>query len=227
MGNILSFNDVSYHYLQANKKNHILSHVNYTFETGKLYTIVGPSGSGKTTTLSLAGALDTPKGGEIIYEDKKIKEIGDCQYRSHMVGMVFQSFNLIKYMSALQNVQMAMEISKKKLPNRKQTAVQLLEKLGLSRDEIHRNINQLSGGQQQRVAIARAISTDAKIILADEPTGNLDAETAKDIMGIFLDLAHNDEKCVIVVTHSVQFAEQADIILKLKSGQLTQYIKKN
>lgn len=220
MNGILSLKDVSYHYMHANKKNWILQNVNYTFEQGKLYTILGPSGCGKTTTLTIAGALDQPMSGEVLYEGTNINEIGISRYRSDKIGIVFQSFNLINYMNAVQNVQMVMEITKNKILNKRKKALELLSKFGLTEEEAFRNVLKLSGGQQQRVAIARAIATDAAIILADEPTGNLDADTAMEIIDIFLRLAHEDGKCIIAVTHSDTFAQKADIIIRLKHGQL-------
>jgi ABC-type antimicrobial peptide transport system, ATPase component len=220
MSGILVFKDVCYFYNQSNKKIEILKNANYTFEKGKMYTLLGPSGCGKTTTLALASALESPVNGEILYEGRRISEIGMSRYRSDKIGIVFQSFNLINYMSAMQNVQMVMEITRNKINNKKQTALDLLKKVGLSEDEAHRNIMKLSGGQQQRVAIARAIASDAGLIFADEPTGNLDADTALEIVEIFYKLAHNDGKCIIAVTHSNVLAGKADVIVKLKNGQI-------
>lgn len=226
MEEVLSFKDLSYYYQNGNKKINILSHADFAFETGKLYTILGPSGSGKTTTLALASALEPPKSGEILYRNENINKIGLTKYRNSKIGIVFQSYNLLTYMNALQNVTMTMEITSNAISNRKEKAYALLEKVGLDRDEACRNVNKLSGGQQQRVAIARAISTDAEVILADEPTGNLDAETAQGIIQIFMDLAHKDGKCVIAVTHSVDFAKQADAVIQLKGGKLRDITKK-
>lgn len=226
MEEVLSFKDLNYYYQNGNKKINILSHADFAFETGKLYTILGPSGSGKTTTLALASALEPPKSGEILYRNENINKIGLTKYRNSKIGIVFQSYNLLTYMNALQNVTMTMEITSNAISNRKEKAYALLEKVGLDRDDACRNVNKLSGGQQQRVAIARAISTDAEVILADEPTGNLDAETAQGIIQIFMDLAHKDGKCVIAVTHSVDFAKQADAVIQLKGGKLRDITKK-
>jgi putative ABC transport system ATP-binding protein len=220
MGEILQFKDLDYFYENHGKKVVILEQANFTFEEGKLYTILGPSGSGKTTTLSLAAALDAPKGGDVIFKGQSIKEIGFTKYRNSKIGIIFQSYNLLPYMNALQNVQMAMEITSNKIENSKERAYQLLEHVGISRDKARRNVNKLSGGEQQRVAIARAISTDANLILADEPTGNLDTNTAQEVIDVFKSLAHDDGKCVIAVTHSIPFSEQADVIIKLENGKL-------
>lgn len=222
MNEILSFKDIGFYYEGNGRKTMILEHADFTFEKGKLYTILGPSGSGKTTTLALASALEPPKSGEVIYENENINQIGLTRYRNSKIGIVFQSYNLLTYMNALQNVMMAMEITDNMIENKKERAYELLEKVGLDKEKAHRNVNKLSGGEQQRVAIARAISTNAELILADEPTGNLDTDTAKEIINIFASLAHNDGKCVIAVTHSEEFAKQADVIVRLNEGKLVQ-----
>jgi len=220
MSKILEFKEVGYFYENRAKRVEILSDVNFSFQSGKLYTILGPSGSGKTTTLSLAAALDEPKNGAVLFEGKNIREIGATNYRGNKIGIVFQSFNLLPYMNAVQNVQASMEITSNKIDKSKTRALTLLEKVGISSDKAVRNVNKLSGGEQQRVAIARAIATDAELILADEPTGNLDSDTSKEIIDIFIKLAHEDDKCVIAVTHSEAFAEKADVVVKLEDMKL-------
>lgn len=222
MNEILSFCNVGYYYKNGDKKTAILEDTNFIFEKGKLYTILGASGSGKTTTLALAAALEPPKSGEILYNGKSLKDIGLTRYRSDKIGIVFQSYNLLNYMNALQNVRMTMEITHNNADKSKERAFALLEKVGISRDKAVRNVNKLSGGEQQRVAIARAISTNAELILADEPTGNLDTNTAMEIMQIFYNLAHDDGKCVIAVTHSSEFAAKADVVLSLEDKKLLQ-----
>jgi putative ABC transport system ATP-binding protein len=217
---ILELKDIDYYYESGEQKISILEDADYSFEKGKLYTIVGPSGSGKTTTLTLAGALESPKSGEVLFDGKDIKEIGYTTYRNSKIGIVFQAYNLLNYLTPLQNVMAAMEITKNPIENKKQRAEELLERMGLTKNQMKRNINKLSGGEQQRVAIARAISTNADIILADEPTGNLDGNTAKEIVEIFKELAHKDGKCVIAVTHSEAFAEEADVVVKLQEHKL-------
>lgn len=216
MEEILRFENLDYFYTNRQKQSDILKGASYSFEKGKLYTILGPSGSGKTTTLALAAALDVPKGGKVYFRNQTLEEIGFTRYRSSRIGIVFQSYNLLPYMNGLQNVMTAMEITE----NKKERACALLEKVGIDRDKARRNVNKLSGGEQQRIAIARAISTDAELILADEPTGNLDADTAKEIIDIFKSLAHDDGKCVIAVTHSSDFSEQADVVVRLQQGKL-------
>ncbi|APH18062.1 ABC transporter ATP-binding protein [Clostridium botulinum] len=215
MNTVLEFKNVNYSYKDAGKELIILDSVDFNFESGKFYTILGASGSGKTTALSLASALDSPKSGEILYEGKDIKKIGLTNYRNQHIGIVFQAYNLINYMTGIQNIVTAMEITRNEIPDRKQKAYELIEKVGLKREEGERSVLNLSGGQQQRVAIARALSTNAKIILADEPTGNLDSKTSVDIIKLFQKLAHEDNKCIIMVTHSLEIASMSDVIINL------------
>lgn len=220
MERILEFRDVTYYYESGERKISILEHANYSFELGKLYTIVGPSGSGKTTTLTLAGALEAPKEGTVLFQGQDLKKLGYTAYRNQKIGIVFQAYNLLEYLTPYQNVLSAMEITKNPIPEKKRRAEELLARMGLTKDQMHRRIQKLSGGEQQRVAIARALSTDAQILLADEPTGNLDVDTAREIVEIFKELAHRDGKCVIAVTHSQEFAKEADVVLKLEGKAL-------
>ncbi len=220
MNTVLEFKNVNYSYKDAGKELIILDSVDFNFESGKFYTILGASGSGKTTALSLASALDSPKSGEILYEGKDIKKIGLTNYRNQHIGIVFQAYNLINYMTGIQNIVTAMEITRNEIPDRKQKAYELIEKVGLKREEGERSVLNLSGGQQQRVAIARALSTNAKIILADEPTGNLDSKTSVDIIKLFQKLAHEDNKCIIMVTHSLEIASMSDVIINLDNKKL-------
>lgn len=220
MSAILQFEKVSYAYQQGGATSLILKSVDYAFMRGKFYTILGPSGSGKTTTLSLAAALDTPRSGRILYEGTDIKQLGLERYRNEKVAIVFQNYHLLPYMTALQNVVTAMEIRKTTGSNKKAKALELLERVGLTKEEAERNVLRLSGGQQQRVAIARALSCDVDLILADEPTGNLDEETAMEIITLFKELAHQENKCIITVTHSNEIARQSDTALWLKHKTL-------
>ena len=204
---VLETKEVFYSYAKGNK---ILSGVSAVFETGKMYAILGPSGSGKTTMLSLLGGLDSPTKGEILFDGEDIAGHGLEYHRRRHVSLIFQSYNLIDYMTPVENVKLTA----------KQDALPVLERLGLTKEEAKRNVLKLSGGQQQRVAIARTLASSAPFILADEPTGNLDEDTAAEITGILKESAHALEKCVIVVTHSNELAKQADIVLKLKRGSL-------
>ncbi|MFQ9922722.1 MAG: ABC transporter ATP-binding protein [Beduini sp.] len=220
MNEILRFEDLDYYYQDGNQQVEILKKASQTFEAGKIYAIVGASGSGKTTSLVLAGGLDQPKAGKIYFKGRDIQEMGLTVYRQKEISIVFQSYNLIYYMNAYQNVLNALSISKVKIPDKKQYALQVLGSLGLNESLSTRDIRKLSGGQQQRVAIARAIARDVDLILADEPTGNLDSKTAKEIIRLFIDLAHKQNKCIILVTHSQEIAKKCDVVIQIKEGKL-------
>lgn len=206
---ILELDNISYSY-KNNKKQKVLNNVNMPFEKGSFYAILGTSGSGKTTLLSLLAGLDEPQAGEVLFLGENIKVKGYENHRREHISLVFQNYNLIDYMTPIENL---------KLVNKKADK-QILVDFGLSEQDIHRNVLQLSGGQQQRVAIARALVSDVPIILADEPTGNLDEDTADDIIRVLQHSAHKEEKCVIVVTHSKHLAKQADVVLELKNKRL-------
>ncbi|GAA3349245.1 ABC transporter ATP-binding protein [Lysinibacillus sp. FSL M8-0216] len=220
MDTILQFKNLYYYYVSNNRKNTLLENVNFTFEQGCFYSVLGPSGSGKTTALSLASGLDNPKEGHVLYKGKDIRKIGLDKYRNKFVSVIFQSYNLITYMTALQNVVTAMEITGVKVKDKKKRALELLEMVGLTEIEAKRKVLQLSGGQQQRVAIARALSSDVDLLIADEPTGNLDEKTSAEIVELFQELAHQENKCIIVVTHSQEVAKQSDKIIYLKKRNL-------
>ena len=202
---VLSLQNISFSY----GKTPVLKDISYEFEKGKMYCIIGKSGAGKTTLLSLLSGLAKPTAGDIIYDGKSIAKIDKYTFRSRYIGVVFQSFNLITKYTALENVVLSMDVSGAKIKNKKQKALELLESVGLDEDEANRRVLKLSGGQQQRVAIARALSYDPDIILADEPTGNLDRDTQKEIMDIFRDLTEQG-KCVILVSHSPDVAAMCD-----------------
>lgn len=202
---LLSLQNISFSY----DKTPVLKDISYEFEKGKMYCIIGKSGAGKTTLLSLLSGLATPTAGEIIYDGKSIAKIDKYTFRSKFIGVVFQSFNLITKYTALENVILSMDVSGARIKDKKQRALELLDSVGLDEDEANRRVLKLSGGQQQRVAIARALSYNPDIILADEPTGNLDRDTQKEIMDIFRELT-NQGKCVILVSHSPDVAEMCD-----------------
>ena len=202
---ILSLQNISFSY----DKTPVLKDISYDFEKGKMYCIIGKSGAGKTTLLSLLSGLAAPTAGDIIYDGKSITKIDKYTFRSKYIGVVFQSFNLITKYTALENVVLSMDVAGYKTKSKSARALELLDSVGLDEDEANRHVLKLSGGQQQRVAIARALSYDPDIILADEPTGNLDRDTQKEIMDIFRALA-DQEKCVILVSHSPDVAEMCD-----------------
>ena len=208
---ILKLENVSYQY----EKNHdVLHNLSFVFETGKVYAIKGKSGSGKTTLLSLLSGLEKPTSGQVLYQGKNLKTMDLDKYRSHEIGIVFQSFNLLPNLTAVENIILSMDINHLNVKDK-----ELLEKVGLNRQMGERRILKLSGGEQQRVAIARSLSYQSQLILADEPTGNLDAETEKEIIDILLHLAHRENKCVIIVTHSNQVAKKADLVFAIKKSK--------
>lgn len=210
---ILKMDSVSYQYnsLQEN----VLNQITASFEEGKFYAIIGKSGAGKSTLLSLLAGLDTPTKGKILFEDQDIAQKGYNHHRRKQISLVFQNYNLIDYLTPMENV---------RLVNSQANKDSLLQ-LGLNEKEIHRNVLRLLGGQQQRVAIARALASTAPIILADEPTGNLDEGTAMDIIEVLIKSAKQKNKCVIVVTHSKELANKADVVLELSNKNLVEVTK--
>ncbi|NLC34163.1 MAG: ABC transporter ATP-binding protein [Erysipelothrix sp.] len=214
-------NELNYFYQDGDQRRFILRDVNVSFDKGVFYTILGQSGSGKTTLLSLLSALDAPKSGVVRYDGVDIRSIGYETYRRNKIGIVFQNYNLVPHLTAFENVLLAMEITENELPEDRNTvAYNLLDYIGISKSKADRLVTQLSGGEQQRVAIARALSTNVDCILADEPTGNLDEEMEIEIVEIFKKLAHEHNKCVIVVTHSQEIARQADVSYTLRKGNI-------
>lgn len=215
--NILEMKNITFSYDNQKK---VLENISITFEEGKIYGIFGKSGAGKTTLLSLLAGLENIKDGDIFYQGKSLKNKNTDYYRSHNIGIIFQSYNLLPYLTALENVILSIELNNSKVKNKKEKAYQLLKKVGLDEEKSNRRILQLSGGEQQRVAIARAISYDSKIILADEPTGNLDKETEYEIIELLSKLAHDDHKCVIIISHSGRVKHHTDIAYDLINGKL-------
>ena len=201
---VLSLQNVCFSY----GKIPVLKDLTYSFEKGKMYCILGRSGAGKTTLLSLLSGLASPESGGVYYGEQNLSKIDRYTFRSRYMGVIFQSFNLLTKYTALENVILSMEIAGVKGDRRKR-ALELLESVGLEEEEANRRVLLLSGGQQQRVAIARALSHDPEILLADEPTGNLDSETQREIMEIFREQA-NQGKCVILVSHSEEVASLCD-----------------
>ena len=198
----------------------VLKNINMDFSLGNVYGIYGKSGAGKSTLLSLLAGLEKTKDGDILYEGFDVDKISREKYRSSHVGIIFQQYNLLPQLTALENVILSMDISGIKEKNKKSKALKLLKKVGIDETKANRRILMLSGGEQQRVAIARALSYDSKVILADEPTGNLDGENEKAIIEILKDLAHKENKCVIVVSHSDRVKKEVDILYYLENGKL-------
>ena len=218
---ILRLEDICYGYEDGGYRREILKHLSYEFEEGEFYTILGPSGSGKTTLLSIIAGLDRPEQGKIYYENEDIEKIGLNKYRRNKVGIVFQSYNLINYLTGLENIELAMCETDNKIPkNRKEIAYALLEKFGIVKSKADRLVTRLSGGEQQRIAIARAIASNVDLIFADEPTGNLDSATEEEIIKIFKMLTSEFGKTVIVVTHSNEVSKLSDHRVLLHDGVL-------
>lgn len=213
--NKLIVKDVKFTYEDGQKANTVLKGINAEFESGKLYCIIGESGSGKTTLISLISALDSLQEGDILFNGESIKKIGYGNFRLHYVNIVFQSYNLLTYMTAKENVEVAVDYTGIKYD--KEYTYKMLEQVGIDKEKADRTVLKLSGGEQQRVAIARCIATDEPIIVADEPTGNLDEDTEEKIIQIFKELAKAG-KIVILVSHSKKVASHADVVYKIRKG---------
>ena len=200
-----------------------LDDVSLNLRDNEFVAILGPSGSGKTTLLNIIGGLDRYDSGDLIINGistKKYKDRDWDSYRNHTIGFVFQSYNLLPHLTAAENIILSMDINHLKEKNKKQKAIELLNQVGLSSDYAERKILRLSGGEQQRVAIARSLSYHPNMIIADEPTGNLDRETEDEILTILKDLAHKEQKCVIIVTHSKNVCDNVDVVYELKKQKV-------
>jgi putative ABC transport system ATP-binding protein len=218
---ILKLENIGYYYNDGTTKRQILDDLNYDFAKGMFYTILGPSGSGKTTLLSIISGLENSLAGKVSYDGKDITEIGLDQYRRNKIAIVFQQYNLITYLTGKENIELAMCETDNEIPkNKEAVAYSLLEQFGIVKSKADRLVTQLSGGEQQRVAIARALASNVDLIFADEPTGNLDTATEKEIIKIFKMLTEEYGKTVIVVTHSESVSSLSDQRLLLENGKL-------
>lgn len=220
---MLTLNHVSFSYRQSKTQNNVLSNITLSFDVGKIYAIYGPSGSGKTTCLSLLGGLDTPTEGTVEIDGTDIKTIGYSELRKHYVAYIFQDYHLFPYMTPMENVMLAALISKT-MPQKeqKEKAAEHLLSIGIDEATMNRPVNKISGGQQQRTAIARALIKSPTYILADEPTGNLDKENAGIVLEILRNLAKQENKCVIIATHSEIVRDYADVTMTIREGKLLQ-----
>ena len=216
--NVLTLKKVEYKY--EGTKKAVLKGVSADFEAGKTYAIAGKSGSGKSTLLSLIAGLDVCTGGEILHQGISLKTLDRDEYRAKEIGVIFQAFNLITNSTGIENIVLSMNISGSREKNKREFAYALLEKVGIDKETADRKILKLSGGEQQRIGIARALAHNPGIIIADEPTGNLDKDTEADILRILTALARDDGKCVIIVTHSKKVTSIADVLLGMSDGQL-------
>lgn len=213
---ILSIQNASYRYLDAAPDEYAIKNVSFDFEEGKVYAIRGRSGTGKTTLLSLITGLERCNEGSIIFDGKDLSNINLDKYRNSEIGIVFQSYNLLPFMTASENIILSMDASGIKEKNKKEKALELMKSVGLKEEHANRKVLRLSGGEQQRVAIARSLSYNPKMIVADEPTGNLDKQTENEILDIFKRLAHDENKCIIIVSHSENVCKNVDVIYDLK-----------
>jgi len=216
---MLKLENISYHYKKSSRD--VLNHISATFESGRFTSIIGPSGSGKTTLLSIMAGLDTPSTGTITIDEVNLASIDLDSYRRERIAMIFQAFHLFPLLTAMENVCYPMEMNK--MENVKEKAYKLLESVGILEEKHHRYPANLSGGEQQRVAIARALSTGAKVILADEPTGNLDKANGDAVVEILKSLAHEKGYAVIVVTHNLEIADSSDVVYRMSDGVLSTY----
>lgn len=197
--------------------------VSFSVKDGQFASIIGKSGSGKSTLLSLLGALDSPTSGSIIVGDKDVAKMHDralVAYRGQKIGFVFQNYNLVPNLTALENVMLPMEFAKQPKKQRKERAIELLNQVGLDTDKQLRKPGRLSGGEQQRVAIARALANKPQLILADEPTGNLDSQNGKLIFDLLHHLAKKEKTTIVTVTHDLAIAGKTDVTFTLKDGKL-------
>ncbi len=217
---ILEITNLSYDYITKAGRVHAVKEATASFDTGVVYAIVGRSGSGKSTLMSLMAGLDVPKEGKILYEGVDLASIDRDRYRREHVGMIFQSYYLLPQLTAVENVELALELSKY-AGNRRERAMEMLSLVGIAKEQFRKRSPEFSGGEQQRIAVARAIAADPSVILADEPTGNLDNENSLNIVGILGDLAHRFGKCVIIITHASEVAERADMTLHMNDGYLS------
>lgn len=205
---IMQVKEVTYCYTSGKP---VLKEVNMTLNAGKMYVILGPSGCGKTTLLSLMGGLDIPSSGQILFNNQDIAQIGLGVHRRKDVAFIFQNYNLIDYMTPKENVELTAVSD----------PVAILKQVGLTDNEMKRSVLKLSGGQQQRVAIARALASEAPVILADEPTGNLDEQTSAEITRLLKEKARDFHKCVVIVSHSNEIANQSDKVFRLSDGKIS------
>jgi len=218
---ILTMKNVSYSYKNKYRTVHAVNGVSCSFDQGKVYAIVGKSGSGKTTLLSLLAGLDLPSQGEVLYNGTATSKMDKDKYRRQDVAVIYQAFNLFPLLTVLENVMYPLELNGINVKDAQIQAAEQIISVGLKEDMFKQYPVMLSGGEQQRVAIARALAAKSKVILADEPTGNLDTENGANVIKILKDLAHINNCCVIIVTHDLGIADQADVVMRMKDGTFT------
>lgn len=217
MKEILKVVDLSFTY---DKEKFVLKDINMSFDSGLTYCIYGKSGAGKSTLLSLLAGLETSNYGNIYYKNKDLFKSNLDDYRCNEIGIIFQGYNLLFQLTAIENIVLSMDISNIKIQDKEKFALKLLDSVGIDEEKARRRVLHLSGGEQQRVAIARALSYDSKIILADEPTGNLDPDTEDEIIDLLLKIAHKENKCVIIISHSKDVRSKVDKLYHLVNGKI-------
>lgn len=217
---ILEVHDVKFSYRTRYHQVDALKGVSYTFEEGKVYALVGKSGSGKSTLLSLMAGLDLPQAGEILFEGKPTSSMDLNQYRREKAAVIYQSFRLFPLLTVSENVTYPMELRGLGGKAAREQAKALIQKVNLPETALNRFPSMLSGGEQQRVAIARALGMDSKLLLADEPTGNLDTENGNHIIDLLVNLAHEDGYCVIIATHDMDILPRMDAVCRIQDGKL-------
>ncbi len=220
--NILELHDVTYSYNSKYQKVEAIKHIDCSFEQGKVYAIIGKSGSGKSTLLSLLAGLDLPASGKILFKGEPINSMDLAKYRRECAAMIYQSFRLFPLLTVSENITYPMELRGFKGDQARLRARELAARVALPESAIDRFPNMLSGGEQQRVGIARAMSMDTMLLLADEPTGNLDEENSCNIIDILVDLAHKDGYCVIIATHDLGILPKMDVVFHMNSGVIHQ-----
>lgn len=217
---LIELNNVSYSYQSQYQNVEAVKNVSFELEQGKVYAIIGKSGSGKSTLLSLMAGLALPETGEILYKGKSTKSLKLEEYRRDKASVIYQTFNLFPLMTVLENVIFPLELKGMKYKEAKEIAEEHIDSVGLDKQHYRRFPNMLSGGERQRVAIARALATGSKLLLADEPTGSLDVANGDLVVKLLIDLAHNDNLAVVIVTHDLAISQRADVVFQMKDGRL-------
>ncbi|QRN82774.1 ABC transporter ATP-binding protein [Chloroflexota bacterium] len=219
---LLEVKDVSFSYQSRYQTNRVLNNVSCEFEAGKVYAVVGKSGSGKSTMLSLLGGLDLPDEGEVLFKQKPTSKMDLSRYRLESAAMIYQSFRLLPLLTVSENITLPMELRGFRGKPARDKAKELVSRVALPDSVLDRFPGMLSGGEQQRVAIARSLSMDTNLLLADEPTGNLDEENSQNIVDILVSIAHRDGYCVVIATHDLAILPKMDVVYHMKSGSLVE-----
>jgi len=219
---LLEVKEVSFSYQSKYQTNAVLKKVSCAFEAGKVYAVVGKSGSGKSTMLSLLGGLDVPDEGEVLFKQEPTSKMNLSRYRLESAAMIYQSFRLLPLLTVSENITLPMELRGFRGKPARDKAKELVSRVALPDSVLDRFPGMLSGGEQQRVAIARSLSMDTNLLLADEPTGNLDEDNSQNIVDILVNIAHRDGYCVVIATHDLAILSKMDVVYHMKSGNLVE-----